>query len=334
MNVLCFGEPLVRLATSAHERLEEAHILELDYSGAEVAVAISLAQQGEKVSFVTKLASNRLGSNALMTLSKYGINTSKVLRSNERMGIYFKERGKSIRPTIVTYDRTGSALACAKSNDFDWDHILNGIEIVFLSGIMPAISAEMAEASLNCLCACKERGIRTVFDINYRRSMWLPHEAQIAFEKLFPYIDILTASEDDIVLLNDKSIKKDEMFRFCLDWMSTTRRKFGIDYAAFVVRRVNNRDCATFQGALITNDSEAFLSQEREAAISDLSGTGSMFSAGILHAILSKWDMQFVVDYSVQSSALKATIRGDYSVATESEIARVMTNTSQLTTIQ
>ena len=70
MNVLCFGEPLIRLATSAHERLEIARDLEISYAGAETVVAISLALQGESVSYATKLASNRLGTNALMTDSR------------------------------------------------------------------------------------------------------------------------------------------------------------------------------------------------------------------------------------------------------------------------
>ena len=47
MGILCFGEPLIRLSTVAHERLDDARNLEISYSGAEVVVATTLAQLGQ-----------------------------------------------------------------------------------------------------------------------------------------------------------------------------------------------------------------------------------------------------------------------------------------------
>ena len=129
MNILCFGEPLIRLATVAHERLDDVHTLEISYSGAEPVVAITLSQFGEQVAFAGKLSRNRLGSNALMSLSRYGVDTSRVIRTDDRMGLYYSERGRSIRPTVVTYDRSGTAMANAKRDDFNWDRMLNGIEV-------------------------------------------------------------------------------------------------------------------------------------------------------------------------------------------------------------
>ena len=73
MNILCFGEPLIRFATVAHERLDEARTMEISYSGAESVVAVTLAQFGEQVSFASKLSNNRLGTNAIMNLARYGV---------------------------------------------------------------------------------------------------------------------------------------------------------------------------------------------------------------------------------------------------------------------
>lgn len=98
MNILCFGEPLIRFATVAHERLDEARTMEISYSGAESVVAVTLAQFGEQVSFASKLSSNRLGTNAIMNLARYGVDTSRITRSNHRMGLYYTERGRSISP--------------------------------------------------------------------------------------------------------------------------------------------------------------------------------------------------------------------------------------------
>ena len=131
MNILCFGEPLIRFATVAHERLDEARTMEISYSGAESVVAVTLAQFGEQVSFASKLSSNRLGTNAIMNLARYGVDTSRITRSSHRMGLYYTERGRSIRPTVVTYDRSDTAMANAIREDFDWDRMLNGVEVFF-----------------------------------------------------------------------------------------------------------------------------------------------------------------------------------------------------------
>ena len=97
MNILCFGEPLIRFATVAHERLDEARTMEISYSGAESVVAITLAQFGEQVSFASKLSNNRLGTNAIMNLARYGVDTSRITRSNHRMGLHQAHRGH-LRP--------------------------------------------------------------------------------------------------------------------------------------------------------------------------------------------------------------------------------------------
>jgi len=206
MNVLCFGEPLIRLATSAHERLEIARDLEISYAGAETVVAISLALQGESVSYATKLASNRLGTNALMTLARYGVDTSRVIRSNDRMGLFYTERGRSIRSTIVTYDRSGTAMANASHEDFDWDRMLNGVEVFFFSGVIPAISDEMTTACLEGLRACRGRGIRTVCDLNYRNTCGHATRPSAPGASSFPCLTCLSPRRDDIISIDDAQV--------------------------------------------------------------------------------------------------------------------------------
>lgn len=333
MKILCFGEPLVSLATNAHERLEDAHQFEVAYAGAEAAVAVSLAQQGDDVAFVSKLSDNRLGTNALMYLARYGVNTSCVMRSPERMGVFYKERGKSIRPSIVTYDRSGTAMARAKHTDFDWDHILNGVSIVFFSGILPAISDEMLLATKECVLASKGRGISVVADLNFRSSMWSAASARQCFVELAPMLDAVTASEDDIVGVTSANILPGEVFDYCLNWATGIHRNYGIKDVAYICRSTDRYDVATFRGALVANG-RPYFSREQAVAISDLSSCGSVFSAAVIHALSSRWDPQFSIDYSTMASAFKATIRGDYSFATETEIAQLMAETMHPSIIQ
>lgn len=324
MSILCFGEPLMRLATQNHERLDSALSLNVSYCGAETVAAVTLAQQGESVAFASKVASNRLGANALMTLTRYGVDTSRVIRSNDRMGLYFSERGLSIRPSVVTYDRSGTAMANARHTDFDWDHLLNGIEALFFSGVAPAISEELYLACKEGLAACKGRGIRTVMDLNYRETMWGSHDtAQRKVSSLLSNVDLLIASEDDIIGYEGAQVETEDVFDYCLSWAKGMLADFPLRSVCTVVRNVDRYDFAAIRGALVTRE-ETWLSSTQQVSVADISSCGSVFSAAVVHGEHCGWDPQFIVDYATMSSAYKATIYGDYSSATESDIAALL----------
>lgn len=324
MSVLCFGEPLMRLATLNHERLDTALTLAVSYCGAEMVVAVSLAQQGESVTYASKVSDNHLGSNALMTLTRYGVDTSRVIRSRDRMGLYFSERGLSIRPSIVTYDRSGTAMANAKRTDFDWDHLLNGVEVLFFSGVVPAISDELYLACKEGLEACRGRGIRTVIDLNYRETMWgTRSNAQSKIGSLLSNVDLLIASEDDIIGYEGAQVETDGVFDYCLSWAKGMLADYPLRSICTVVRNVDRYDFAAIRGAIVTREG-AWLSRTQQVSVADISSCGSVFSAAVIHGVRCDWDPQFIVDYATMSSAYKATIYGDYSSATESDIASLL----------
>lgn len=323
MAILCFGEPLIRLSTVAHERLDDARSLDISYSGAEVVVATTLAQLGQNVAFASVVPENRLGANAIMNLARYGIDTSRILRSNHRMGLYYTERGRSIRPTVVTYDRSDTSMANARRESFDWDRILNGVEVFYFSGVVPAISDELFNACIDALSACKGRGIKTVMDLNYRETMWSREEALSKISKLLPLVDELIASEDDIISIEHASVEEPDLFDFCLNWARSMLNDYSLRSLCFVVRQIDRYDVARIRGAKVTR-SETYLSFPQHVAIADISSCGSVFAAGIVHGETNRWAAQFLVDFATMSSAFKATVSGDLSNATEAEIVRLL----------
>ena len=323
MGILCFGEPLIRLSTVAHERHDDARNLEISYSGAEVVVATTLAQLGQNVAFVSVVPENRLGTNAIMNLARYGIDTARILRSNHRMGLYYSERGRSIRPTVVTYDRSDTSMANAQREDFDWDHILNGVEVFFFSGVVPAISDEMYHVCIEALRACKGRGIKTIMDLNYRETMWSREEALAKIGKLMPLVDELVASEDDIISIEHASVEEPDLFDFCLNWARGMLNDYTLRSVCFVVRQIDRYDVARIRGAKVARE-ETFLSLPQHVALADISSCGSVFAAAIVHGETNRWEQQFLVDFATMSSAFKATVSGDLSNATETEIASLL----------
>ena len=100
-------------------------------------MAVSLANYGLDAAYVTKLPAHAIGQAAVNSLRRYGVDTSKITRGGDRVGIYFNEKGASQRPSVCIYDRAHSAISEATTADFDWDAIFEGVEWFHFTGITP-----------------------------------------------------------------------------------------------------------------------------------------------------------------------------------------------------
>lgn len=131
------------------------------------------------------------------SLRYFGVDTSKITRGGERMGIYYIEKGASVRASKVIYDRAYSAIAMAKKEDFDWEDILDGADWFHFTGITPALGDNVAEITLEALKVCKAKGIKVSCDLNYRKKLWSKEKAGKVMAELMPYINVCIANEED-----------------------------------------------------------------------------------------------------------------------------------------
>src|SRR5512138_1194595 len=152
-RVVTFGEVMLRLKSPGMERLFQSPMLEATFGGAEANVAVSLAQFGMPVSFVSAAPSNSIGDACVDELRRFGVDTSAVRRQGDRLGVYFLEAGANQRPSKVIYDRGGSSIASAKRGDFEWSAIFDSATWFHVSGVTPAISAVAADLALEAVQA-------------------------------------------------------------------------------------------------------------------------------------------------------------------------------------
>ena len=110
-KVITFGEIMLRLAPPGFLRFSQANRFDVVYGGGESNVAVSLANYGIPVDFVTRLPKNDIGECALMEMRKRGVGTDKIIFGGDRLGIYFLETGAVSRGSKVVYDRAHSAMA-------------------------------------------------------------------------------------------------------------------------------------------------------------------------------------------------------------------------------
>ena len=171
-KVVTFGEIMLRLAPQGFLRFSQANSFDAVYGGGESNVAVSLANYGVPVDFVTRLPKNDIGDCAMMELRKRGVGIDKIVYGGDRLGIYFLETGAVSRGSKVVYDRAHSAISEIKAGMIDWNTVFDGVEWFHWTGITPAISQGAADVCLEALKAASEKGITISTDLNYRAKLW------------------------------------------------------------------------------------------------------------------------------------------------------------------
>ena len=84
---LTFGEIMLRLKTPGHERFFQSPTFEATFGGGEANVAIALANFGLDAGFVSALPANDIGESAVREMRRFGVDTTHINRSGDRVGV-------------------------------------------------------------------------------------------------------------------------------------------------------------------------------------------------------------------------------------------------------
>lgn len=332
-KVVTFGEIMLRLKSPAYERFFQSPALEATFGGGEANVSVSLANYGMDTSFVTVLPKNDIGEACIRELRGFGVDTSKIVRKDGRMGIYYLETGAVQRPSKVIYDRAGSAIAEAKPGDIDWKKAFEGATWFHLTGITPAISQGAADLSLEAVKAAKEMGLHVSCDLNYRKNLWkYGKRADEVMKELVKYVDTVIANEEDFqksLCLSVESAGSVEEGQINVEnykaIASLAMQTYpNIKRVAITLREsksANHNDWS----ACLYNGKDFFLS--RKYAITDIVdrvGGGDSFGGGLIYGLNTYDDEKTALEFAVAASCLKHTILGDYNRVTVSEVESLM----------
>lgn len=327
MKIVTFGEIMMRLNPEGYRRFVQADRFETSYAGGEANVAVSLANYGLDVSFVTKLPDNPLGEAARNAVRQFGVDTSDIVWGGSRLGIYFVEKGASQRPSRVVYDRVGSSIALAKRSDFDWHKILKGAKWFHFTGITPALGGELPAICLDALKVCKAKKITVSCDLNYRGKLWTKAEAGKCMSELVPFVDVLIANEADAADVFGIKAKGTDVDSGKLDkhgYVSVAEqlvKRFGVKKVAITLRTSLSASRNLWSGMLFdTKLEKAFFSPEYDITIVDRVGGGDSFGGGLIYALASGGLPQAAIEFAVAASCIKHTIEHDFNLVTAAEV--------------
>ena len=324
-KVVTFGELMLRLAPEGYLRYVQSDKFEATFGGAEANVAVSLANYGLDVAFVSKLPEHEIGQMAVNSLRKFGVDTSKITRGGARVGIYYCEKGASQRPSKVIYDRAYSAIAMASKSDFDWEKIFDGVSWFHFTGITPALSDEVAEITLEALKVAKEKGITTSCDLNYRKKLWTKEKAGTVMGELCKYVDYCIANEEDAkdvfgIVSDGSDIDSGKLnHEGYIDVAKKLTDRFGFKGVAITLRESKSANDNDWSAMLYT-DNNAYFSKKYSMHIVDRVGGGDSFGGGLIYSLLSGSNAQESIEFAVAASCLKHSIEGDYNMVSVAEV--------------
>lgn len=334
-KVVTFGEIMLRLAPHGFLRFSQATSFDVIYGGGESNVAVSLANYGVPVEFVTRLPKNDIGECALMEMRKRGVGTEHIIYGGNRLGIYFLETGAVNRGSKVVYDREHSAMAEIQAGMIDWEKVFEGAGWFHWTGITPAISQGAADACLEAVKIASKLGLTISTDLNYRQKLWkYGGDREAIMTELTSYCDIILGNEEDaekhfgikpegLDITTQGEHVKAEAFQSVCDQMlkKFPRAKKVITTLRGSISASHN----TWAGVLYDGNKMYESPQYQITDIVDRVGGGDSFMGGLIYGLL-KYDNddQKALNFAVAASCLKHTIKGDANLVSIDEVEKLM----------
>lgn len=330
-KVITFGEVMLRLQPYNYERFVQCDHVQYTFGGGEANLAVSLANYGMDVAYVTKLPTHAIGQSAVNSLRRYGVDTSKIVRGGDRIGIYFNEKGASQRGSVCIYDRANSAIAKALPSDFCWDEIFEGAEWFHFTGITPALGGNLIQICKEACQAAKAHGMKVSCDLNYRGKLWTREQARAAMTDLCQYVDVCISNEEDAKDVFGIEAESTDIYSGKLNrdgYRSVAKQladKFHFEMVAITLRESHSASDNGWSAMLYNAGSgEYCFSKQYALHIVDRVGGGDSFGGGLIYSLMNGMDTQQAVEFAVAASALKHTIEGDFNMVTRSEVEKLM----------
>jgi 2-dehydro-3-deoxygluconokinase len=309
MDVVTFGETMLRLSPPGHERIEQAGEFDVRAAGAESNVAVNAGRLGAETAWLSKLPDSALGRKVAASLRAQGTTPEIVWSDDEelRQGVYFIEQGGEPRGTNVVYDRADAAVTTATTDELATG-LVERAGYLHTSGITPALSDTLEATTAELLELAQETGTTATFDVNYRSKLWSPEAARETLEELFPDVDVLFVAERDARQVLAREGDAEAIARGLADEFA---------FGTVVLTRGD-------EGALAVRAGDVFEQAAFETETRDAVGTGDAFVGGYLAARVDGGSVPDALEWGAATAALKRTILGDVALVTREEVESVV----------
>jgi len=341
---LSLGEIMLRL-DPGEGRIRTTREFRVWEGGGEYNVARGLRRCfGLKTAVATAFADNDVGRLLEDFILQGGVDTDFIkwmpfdgIGRNVRNGLNFTERGFGVRGAVGVSDRGLSAASQLKPGDFDWDHIFGrlGVRWLHTGGIFAALSDTTPQLVIECVKKAKEHGTVVSYDLNYRPSLWKSiggqKRAQEVNKEIAKYVDVMIGNEEDFTACLGFHVEGADENLLHIDvtafkkMIETAVKAYPNFKATATTLRAAKTATVNDWGAIAWVDGEFYESRQYpDLEILDRVGGGDSFASGFIYGMMTTGDAQQAVDYGAAHGALAMTTPGDTSMATKSEVEKLM----------
>ena len=343
-DILSLGEVMIRF-DPGDKRIHTARSFDVWEGGGEYNVARGLKRCFKKeAAVVTAIVDNSLGHLLEDLIFQGGVSTEYVkwvpfdgIGRKVRVGLNFTERGFGVRAALGCSDRAHSAASQLKKGDIDWQQIFgkNGVRWFHTGGIYAALSETTPGVIIEACKTAKKYGTIISYDLNYRASLWQDiggvGKAQEINQEIARYVDVMLGNEEDFTACLgfkveglDKNISKLDPANFKKMIVNVVKTYPNFKGVATTLRNARTASMNDW-GAIFYTEGKFFDAILREdLEIYDRVGGGDSFASGLIYGLLAGKTAQETVDYGAAHGALAMTTPGDTTMASLTEVERVM----------
>jgi 2-dehydro-3-deoxygluconokinase len=343
-DCLSLGEVMLRL-DPAEGRIHTTRNFQVWEGGGEYNVARGLRRCfGLNTAIATALADNPVGRLVEDFMLQGGVDVSLLkwvpydgVGRTVRNGLNFTERGYGVRAAVGVNDRGHTAISQVKPGDFDFESIFgpkNGSRWLHTGGIFAALSASTAQVAEEAMDAARKYGTPISYDLNYRDSLWKSiggkAKAQEVNREIVRKVDMLLGNEEDFSAMLGVSIKgvSEDFDELPIEGYSEMLREVVAKYPNLKLVASTLRTAQTASknawGAIAIYEDKIVHVPQRDVDIYDRVGGGDSFASGLIYGMLANKGIDWAVRCGVAHGALAMTTPGDTSMATLSEVEKLI----------
>lgn len=328
-KITCLGEFLLRMSPEMPATWINTANIPVYPGGAEFNVAAALANWGNDVKYITALPNHSIAEDLLQMMDKMNIDTSSIVRSGNRIGIYFLPQGADLKNVGVIYDRAGSSFASLEPGSINWNEFLADCSILHFSAISPALNEQAARVCREAVEAAVSLGLTISVDLNYRNKLWkygkepveimpqLVQHCTIVMGNIWSAASLLGAPLDENLVRNGT---KEDYLQLARESAGFIRKLApSCRWVANTFRFDQNGGIAYY--ASLDDGTEQVVSKEWSVSeIIDRVGSGDCFMAGLLHGWNHADSLSTTVNRAAAAAIGKLQEKGDFTRQTLTSI--------------
>jgi 2-dehydro-3-deoxygluconokinase len=180
------------------------------------------------------------------------------------------------------------------------------------------------------VAAAREAGVKVSVDLNFRKKLWSPSQAQAVMRPLVQGIHTVIANEEDLQTVLGITVEGADVTAGHLDLQAyrlaaeRVAREFGVAQVAITLRESTSASDNGWSAVLWDAPAGRFHHGQRyELRIVDRIGGGDSFAAGLIYGLVSGRTPEAALRFAVAASALKHSIPGDFNRVSVDEVDRL-----------